>query len=199
MQHPEMEPFRTVDLTPRDAELIQQTAKVAYEASKSISKIWLPTVEAAIEEVHESLEREGISQVLLDGHRVAAWIGASPQFSGRVVEIHPLIVARGYHGKGLGRWMVNQVEAWARQQGALTLWIGTSDETHATSLSGVNLYENTGPVIASFHQVAPHPCGFWLRLGFHIVGVLPDAEGIGKPSIMMAKPLQQKGGEAHED
>ena len=86
-------------------------------ASQSISKIWLPTVEAAIEEVHESLEREGISQVMLDGDQVAAWIGASLQFSGRVVEIHPLIVARAYQGKGLGRRMVNQVEAWTRQQG----------------------------------------------------------------------------------
>lgn len=194
-----MEPFRIVDLTPEDTQLIQQTAQVAYEASQSISKIWLPSVEAALEEVYESLEREGISQVLLDGNRVAAWIGASLQFSGRVVEIHPLIVARAYQGKGLGRQMVNHVEAWARQQGAFTLWIGTSDKTHATSLSGVNLYENPGIAISSFHQVAPHPCGFWLRLGFRIVGVLPDAEGFGKPSIMMAQPLQQKGGEANED
>jgi len=194
-----MEPFRIVDLTPEDAKLIQQTAQVAYEASQSISKIWLPTVEAAIEEVHESLEREGISQVMLDGDQVAAWIRASLQFSGRVVEIHPLIVARAYQGKGLGRRMVNQVEAWTRQQGALTLWIGTSDETNATSLAGVDLYENPGTAIANFQQVAPHPCGFWLRLGFRIVGILPDAEGIGKPSIMMAKPLQQNGGKAHED
>lgn len=194
-----MEPFRIVDLTPEDAELIQQTAQVAYEASQSISKIWLPTVEAAIEEVHESLEREGISQVLLDGDWVVAWVGASLQFSGRVVEIHPLVVARAYQGNGLGRLMVNHVEAWARQRGALTLWIGTSDETNATSLSGVDLYENPGATIAEFHQIALHPCGFWLRLGFRIVGVLPDAEGIGRPSIMMAKPLQHKRGEANED
>ncbi|MGG6240963.1 GNAT family N-acetyltransferase [Nodosilinea sp. AN01ver1] len=194
-----MQPFRIVDLIPEDKELIQQTAQIAFEASQSISKIWLPTVEAAIEEVHESLKREGISQVLLDGDRVAAWVGASLQFSERVLEIHPLIVARAYQGNGLGRRMVNHVEAWARQRGALTLWIGTSDETRATSLSGVDLYENPGAAIANFHQLAPHPCGFWLRLGFCIVGILPDAEGVGKPSIMMAKPLQQKGGEADED
>ena len=194
-----MEPFRIVDLKAEDTELIQQTAQVTYEVSQSISKIWLPTVEAAIEEVHESLEREGLSQVLLDDERVAAWVGASLQFSGRVVEIHPLIVAKAYQGKGLGRRMVHHVEAWARQRGALTLWIGTSDETNATSLSGVDLYENPGTVIANFHQLAPHPCGFWLRLGFRIVGLLPDAEGFGKPNIRMAKPLQKKGGEVDED
>jgi aminoglycoside 6'-N-acetyltransferase I len=188
-----MEPFRIVDLTTQDTELIQQTAQVAYEASQSISKIWLPTVEAAVEEIDESFERNGISQVLLDGERVAAWVGAFPQFSSRVVEIHPLIVAKAYQGRGLGRWMVNQVEAWARGQGALTLWIGTSDETNATSLAGVNLYENPGDAISSFRQLAAHPCGFWLKLGFQIVGVMPDAEGMGKPNIMMAKSLSAQG------
>ena len=88
--------------------------------------------------------------------------------------------------------MVSHVEAWAREQGALTLLIGTSDETNATSLSGVDLYGNVGDAIANFHQLAHHPCGFWLRLGFCIMGVLPDAEEPGKPSIMMAKPLSSR-------
>lgn len=124
-----MEPFRITDLNPEDAGLIQQTAQVAYEASQSISKIWLPTVEAAVEEIYDSFERNGISQVLLDGERVAAWVGAFPQFSGRVVEIHPLMVAKAYQGRGLGRWMVNQVEVWAREQGAMTRKIGNTYPT----------------------------------------------------------------------
>jgi len=190
-----MERFRIVDLNSEDAGLIQQASQIAFEASQRISKIWLPTVEAAIEEVHESLERDGISQVLVNGSRVVAWVGAFRQFSGRVVEVHPLIVARAEQGNGLGRRMVSHVEAWAREQGALTLLIGTSDETNATSLSGVDLYGNVGDAIANFHQLAPHPCGFWLRLGFSIIGVVPDAEGRGKPSILMAKPLGvSKGG-----
>jgi aminoglycoside 6'-N-acetyltransferase I len=184
-----MDPFRIGDLGSKNTDWIQQTAQIAFEASQSISKIWLPTVEAAIEEVHESLERDGISRVLVDGNRVVAWIGAFRQFSGRVVEIHPLIVARANQGNGLSRQMVRHVEVWARKQGALTLLVGTSDETKATSLSGVDVYGDVGQAIANFHQLAPYPCGFWLRLGFRIVGVLPDAEGFGKPNIMMAKPL----------
>jgi aminoglycoside 6'-N-acetyltransferase I len=148
-----MERFRIVGLNPEDAGLIQQAAQIAFETSQSISKIWLPTVEVAMEKVHESLEREGISQVLVDGNRVVAGVGAFRQFSGRVVEIHPLIVARAEQGKDLGRRMVNHVEAWGREQGALTLLIGTSDETNATSLSGVDLYGNVGDAIANFHQL----------------------------------------------
>lgn len=31
------------------------------------------------------------------------------------------------------------------------------------------------------------PHGFYEKLGFMIVGVMPDANGIGKPDIYMAK------------
>ena len=30
---------------------------------------------------------------------------------------------------------------------------------------------------------------FYLRVGFHIVGVIPDANGFGKPDILMAKRI----------
>jgi aminoglycoside 6'-N-acetyltransferase I len=32
-----------------------------------------------------------------------------------------------------------------------------------------------------------HPYGFYQKLGFSIVGVMPDANGFGKPDIYMAK------------
>jgi aminoglycoside 6'-N-acetyltransferase I len=184
-----MNPFRLVDLTSANNALIQQTAHVAYAASQSLSTTWLPTIADAVEEVLESLSHEGISHVLLDQQRVVAWVSAFPQFNGRVVEIHPLIVAQAYQGQGWGRRMVNHVEAWAKAQGALTLWLSTSDEANATSLSDCDLYADPGDAIARFHQSAPHPCGFWQKLGFQIVGVLPDAEGRGQPSIMLAKSL----------
>jgi aminoglycoside 6'-N-acetyltransferase I len=171
---------------------------MTYEAAQSISKIWLPTIEAAIEEVEESFRSDGISRVLLEGDRVVAWIGADQQFNGRVVEIHPLIVAKKYQGKGLGRQMVNHVETWAKAQGALTLWAGTSDEMNATSLSGVDVYGNVGGAIANFRLLSDHPCGFWLKLGFQIVGVLPDAEGVGKPNIILAKSLEGANGGRYE-
>lgn len=179
-----------VDLTAADDALIQQTARIAYEASQSISTSWLSNLDDASEEVAESLDHDGISCILLDQKQVVAWISAQPQFNGRVVEIHPLIVATTHQRQGLGRRMVNHVGTWAREQGALTLWLSTSDETDATSLSGCDLYANPASAIAQFHQTAPHPCGFWQKLGFRIVGVLPDAEGPGKPSIMLAKPLR---------
>jgi aminoglycoside 6'-N-acetyltransferase I len=35
-----------------------------------------------------------------------------------------------------------------------------------------------------------HPFEFYLRVGYHIVGVIPDANGFGKPDILMAKRVR---------
>lgn len=34
---------------------------------------------------------------------------------------------------------------------------------------------------------ATHAVGFWMRMGYVIVGVTPDAEGPGQPTIHLAK------------
>ena len=39
-----------------------------------------------------------------------------------------------------------------------------------------------------------HAYEFWLSVGFRIIGVMPDAEGVGKPGIHLAKPVNRKVG-----
>jgi len=36
-----------------------------------------------------------------------------------------------------------------------------------------------------------HPYGFYQKLGFALVGVLPDANGPGRPDIFMAKRVRR--------
>jgi aminoglycoside 6'-N-acetyltransferase I len=33
--------------------------------------------------------------------------------------------------------------------------------------------------------------GFWQRVGYTVVGVIPDAEGPGKPTILLAKRTER--------
>jgi aminoglycoside 6'-N-acetyltransferase I len=68
--------------------------------------------------------------------------------------------------------------------------LGSDDENGETSLSSVDLYADVPAAIRSFTKLrGEHPGEFYLRLGFQIVGVLPDANGRGKPDIFFAKPV----------
>jgi aminoglycoside 6'-N-acetyltransferase I len=60
-----------------------------------------------------------------------------------------------------------------------------------TTLAGVNLYPDVWEHVAQIKNLRGHPYEFYQKLGFVIVGVLPDANGPGKPDIYMAKPLHR--------
>ena len=81
------------------------------------------------------------------------------------------------------------LEIQVQAQGGLTLWLGTDDEDDGTTLSNVDLYPNVWEHIADIRNLKGHSYEFYQKLGFVIVGVLPDANGLGKPDIFMAKRL----------
>ena len=74
-------------------------------------------------------------------------------------------------------------------RGGSTIWLGTDDENNQTSLGGIDLYPNVLDHLANIRNLNNHPYEFYLKVGFVIVGVIPDANGPGKPDIMMAKRL----------
>ena len=74
-----------------------------------------------------------------------------------------------------------------RARGALTLWLGTDDEDGSTSLSGVDVYPDPLEHLTRIQNLREHPYTFYLKMGFVLVGVMPDANGWGKPDIYMAK------------
>src|SRR5262245_33100851 len=179
--------FRIVDLASLGADRIDETAERLREAFAERTDSYRELA-AARREVIESLEPSRLSRVALDGaQRVAGWIGGRPMYDGRVWELHPLFVAAPHRGLGLGRALVRELEALVRERGALTLLLGTDDERDETSLSGVDLYDDLPARIRDVRNHKGHPYSFYERLGFRIVGVIPDADGRGRPDILMAK------------
>lgn len=88
--------------------------------------------------------------------------------------------------------LVQDLERVVASRGAVTLWLGSDDENDETNLSGVNLYADVPGAIRGFRKLrGEHPCEFYLRLGFHVVGVMPDANGAGRPDIFFAKRIAQ--------
>ena len=58
-----------------------------------------------------------------------------------------------------------------------------------TSLAGVDLYPDPLVHLARLEDVKGHPFRFYLLQGYSVVGVIPDANGPGKPDILLAKRL----------
>jgi aminoglycoside 6'-N-acetyltransferase I len=179
-----------IDLGDRLDSLLEPVSELLFNGFReNWPKAW-PTLEAAQQEVLNSLAEDKISRVAMDQTgKVLGWIGGISQYNGHVWEVHPLVVAADYRRQGIGRILLSDLEEQVRQQGGLTLWLGTDDETNMTSLSGVNLYPNLWEKIRDIQNLRNHPYQFYQKCGFEIVGVMPDANGRGKPDIYMAKSV----------
>ena len=182
-----------IDLTRDRPELIDGAAALLHDAFRGRTREW-QDFDSAKQEVLESLSSDRASRVALDasGH-VIGWIGAIPMYSGNVWEIHPLVVDGRRRHLGIGRRLIEDVETIAARNGALTLFAGSDDENDETSLSGADLYADLPGAIRNIRNLRGHPYEFYLRVGFRIVGVVPDANGTGKPDILLAKRIRRGG------
>ena len=180
--------MRIVDLEPGDEETVRQAAILLVEGFKENWPDAWPDVDAALEEVRESFGEGRISRVAVgeDG-AVLGWIGGIPSYGGKVWELHPLVVRPDLQRRGIGRALVADLEERVRERGGLTIWLGTDDETGMTTLSGVDLYPNVLGHLANIRNLRGHPYEYYSKLGYSIIGAMPDANGPGKPDIYMAK------------
>lgn len=185
--------MRIVDLDPADERAIQQVAASLVEAFKEHWPHAWPDMESALETVRESFGPERISRVAVeeDGP-VLGWIGGVSEYDGNVWELDPLVVSPQHQQMGIGRALVGDLEDQVRARGGITVMLGTDDEDNQTTLSSVDLYPNVCEHIANVRNLRRHPYEFYQKLGYVIVGVLPDANGLGKPDIIMAKRVARQ-------
>lgn len=180
-----------VDLRESPESVLRAAAGLLVEGFREHHPEAWPTREAASAEVREALTPERVSRVALNQQgEVLGWIGAIPAYHGRVWEIHPLVVRPDRQRQGIGRALVRDLERLAKEQGVLTLWVGTDDDNNQTTLSGVDVYSNIWEHVRAVRNLNHHPYEFYQMLGFTIVGVVPDANGRGRPDILLAKRVR---------
>ena len=175
-------------LAPEDGDAVRQAAELIRAAWPD----WKETLDDALDEVREALEPGRIclvARAVDEGDAVLGWVGAIPTYD-HAWELHPLVVRAGGRGRGVGRTLVGALEQELRTRGALTVYLGTDDDgpTAGTSVWGVDLFPDPLAHAARLESF-DHPAGFYRKLGYVVVGLVPDANGPGKPDVLMAKRL----------
>jgi len=177
--------MRIIDLVAAGETAVQQAAAIIHN---TMPEGW-PTFDEAVAEVNESVTHERISRVAVDDSGVLGWIGAQEHYANHVWELHPLAVRRDVQRQGIGRTLVLDLEDRIRERGIHTVFLGSDELRGETTLAGVDLYPDPLAKLQAIRNPGGHPYEFYQKLGYVIVGVVPDANGFGKPDIYMAKRI----------
>jgi aminoglycoside 6'-N-acetyltransferase I len=176
-----------VDLAGQSLAIRTQAASMLAEAFPDENG-W-PTIELGLAEI-EWVAKDGFVRAALEGGRVLGWVGGLEEYRGRVWELHPIVVAKDRRLRGIGRALVSAFEDEARRRGGLTATLGTDDHYDQTSLSQTDLYPDIPGHISGLRDLGQrHPFLFYRRLGYVVTGLMPDANGRGRPDIYMSKAL----------
>lgn len=179
------------DLEFEEPYIHEQVAGLLVAGFADMSPGAWPSLREALWEIKQSFGPGHISVVALKGGRAVGWAAAIRQHNGNSWEIHPLVVHQQQQMSGIGAALVSEIESRILEQGALTLWVGTDDESGLTSLWGQDLYPNPLEALGHLRNLQNHPYEFYEKLGFSVCGVLPDANGLGKPEIFLAKRIRK--------
>jgi aminoglycoside 6'-N-acetyltransferase I len=180
--------FTIEHLTATDEIRVEEAARLLHTVFAPLGA-WTTMAEAQ-QEVLESFSADRISRVAVDADGlVLGWIGAIREYDGLVWQLHPIVVDETQRRHGVGRALVLDLEKMVIARGGLTLWAGSDDLAGETSLGGIDLYSALPAAFNEVRSWGQHPLPFYRRLGFHVIGVMPDANGPGRPDIFLGKRL----------
>ena len=177
-----------VSLDTLDPRQREEAAHVLRDALTPISIAYrqIEDATAEVDTLFKDPERFGFAAVE-HGH-VVGWVGAIRTYD-HGWELHPLCVHPNHQRRGLGRLLVRALEDAARAENVCTLYLGADDEFQGTTAWGVDLFPDLASYIRSIAVTTDHPLAFYRKLGFAVVGLLPDVNGPGKPDILLAKRI----------
>jgi aminoglycoside 6'-N-acetyltransferase I len=177
-------PFDAISQAHREA-----AAAVLMRAFAHQPAAWrtMPEARAEVDRFFDDPDRAALAAIE-DGELVG-WIGLIRGYS-HAFELHPIAVDPARQRQGIGARLLRALEELARKEGALSLYLGADDDFGGTTLFGADPFPD---LLASLASVEPsprgHPIGFYRKQGFVFAGLIPDANGAGKPDILMAKRL----------
>lgn len=165
---------------------LEQATDILRLAYQRLPQGWT-NLHAARDEVRTFGESDRHALFAIENDVVVGVIGAI--FRSRFLwEVHPVAVHPEQRRSGIGAALMKALEVDAHDQGVCTLWVRTQDGGEGTNLYERELYPGVlSKLIKASPENVHQPYAFLKRLGFEVVGVLPDAKGPGKHEIQMAK------------
>lgn len=177
------------DLQVEDEEGLREAAVVAQAAFQHIE--YCDTLEEALQQVKEALQPGKICLASYNqAGKMLGWIGGQHNYA-KVWELHPLAIDPVHQRQGLGSKLVQALEQRVAEKDGLTLFLGTDDEIGRTNLFGRELYPDVLAEANRLENSADHPFVFYQKCGFVVTGLVPDANGFGKPDILMCKRVSR--------
>jgi aminoglycoside 6'-N-acetyltransferase I len=185
--------FRIVDLRSLEDKYLQEAATLLVSAfAEGWPNAW-PTIRHALDELDELLDENHICRVAIsENGELIGLIGGIAEYDGHAWELHPLVVHPDYQRQGIGSKLIKDFENIVHAKGATTVYLGTDDESGMTSVSGIDLYQDLFNALKFIKNLRSHPYEFYQKCGYSIVGAIPDANGLGKPDILMAKRIRNE-------
>ena len=185
--------MRIIDLSVAGEQAVEEAAALLVEGfAEHWPEAW-PDLDSAMRSVEETLSGDKIARVAVgDDGNVLGWSAAEPLYSGNVWALTVLVVQPALQRRGTGRALAQDMEEQVRGGGGLTIWLGSDDEDDMTSLAGVDLFPDPLEHLARISDRKGHPFEFYRKMGFSVAGVLPDANGLGKPDIFLAKSVVRR-------
>ncbi|MGH7022754.1 MAG: GNAT family N-acetyltransferase [Caulobacteraceae bacterium] len=179
--------FTIVDFAKLNRKQLADAARILREALPSPDAYKAPgEAEAEVAKLSERADRFGLAA--LTGGKLVGWVGAIRAYS-HSLELHPMAVDPPRQRTGVGAALIEALAKKARAEGFVAIHLGADDDFGGTNLFGQQVF---GDVIAKAGEITAderHPLNFYRRCGFEIVGLIPDANGPGKPDILMAKRI----------
>jgi aminoglycoside 6'-N-acetyltransferase I len=166
----------------------ERAAAILVSALAHVPSAWHDMESARAEVATFRGNPERLAVAAVEGETLVGWIGAIRQYAA-AWELHPLVVVPAWQRCGYGTALVKALEQEAARAGVCTIWVGSDDDFGGTNLFGADLYPDVLDKLGRIAPASGHPYVFYQRLGYTVVGVLPDVNGIGRHDILMAKRI----------
>ena len=177
------------DLSLDDDHAIEQVVGLLVDYAPNRAAAWVDS-DSALDTLEEVTDEDSIARIALDdAGNVVGFAAATPQYS-HAWELHPIVVARDEQGRGVGRALLADIEELVAAEGGLTVYLGADDLDNSTSAAADDLFPDVLDKAQDLEvRRRRHPIGFFLHMGYEIVGIIPDANGPGRPDIWLARSV----------